>query len=122
MMAVTSLEIKTRGDVNGNVEESINDTIAVSPWMTQDSLKCTERRNNQNISNNQLLDKEEPKTDKIEHQTSVLDLISTTTVNGGRPKVSTLKNNKTSKRERMKRISILLVSSWEKRRILRAFK
>ena len=42
--------------------------------------------------NNQLLDKEGYETDKSEHQTSVLDIISTTTVNGGRPKVPTLKN------------------------------
>ena len=70
--------------------------------MVEYSLKFAARRHNQKISNNQLLDKEEAATDKSEHQTSVLGLISTTTVNGGRPKGSKLKNNKTSKRERMK--------------------
>ena len=62
--------------------------------MTEDSLKCAARIHKQNISKNQLLDKEEAKTDKSEHQTSVLGLISTTTVNGGRPKVSNIKNEK----------------------------
>ena len=72
----------------------IDDAIAVSPWMTEDRLKCAARRHNQKISNNQLLDKEEAETDKSEHQTSVLVLIYTTTVNGGIPKVYTLKNKK----------------------------
>ena len=62
-MVVTSLEIKTRGDVYGNVKK-IDDSIAVSPCMTQDSLRCASRKNKQKISNNQLLDKEEAKTDK----------------------------------------------------------
>ena len=44
------------------------------------------------ISNNQVLDKEEAEIDKSWHQTSVLGLIYSTTVNGGRPKISTLKN------------------------------
>ena len=60
--------------------------------MTHESLKCAVRRHTHKISNNQLFDKEEAETDKSEHQTSVLGIISTTTVNGGRPKVSTLKN------------------------------
>ena len=54
--------------------------------MTEDNLKYAARRHNQKISNNQLLDKGESETDKIEHQTSVLGIISTTSVNGGRPK------------------------------------
>ena len=62
--------------------------------MTEDSLKCAAIRHKHKISNNKLLDKEEAETDKSEHQTSVLGLISTTTVNGGRPKGSTLKNKK----------------------------
>ena len=33
-MVVTSLEIKTGGDVYGNVKKIINDSIAVRPWMT----------------------------------------------------------------------------------------
>ena len=50
----------------------------------------------QKIINNQILDKEEDEVDKSEHQTSFLCLISSTTVNGGRPKGSTLKNKKNS--------------------------
>ena len=72
----------------------IDDAIAVIPWRTQDSLKFSARRHKQKISNNQLLDKEEAEIDKSEHQKSVLGLISTTSVNGGIPKVSTLKNKK----------------------------
>ena len=60
--------------------------------MTEEILKCEVRRHKQKVSKNQLLDKEESETDQSEHQTSVLGLIYTTTVNGGRPKVSTLKN------------------------------
>ena len=56
---MTSLESKRRGDVYGNVKKIINDAIAVSPWMTEDSLKCAARRHKQKISSNQLLDKEE---------------------------------------------------------------
>ena len=93
-MIVTSIERKTRGDVYGNVKKIINDVIAVSPWMAEDSLKCAARIHKQKIRNNQLLDGEEAETDKSEHQTSVLGLLSTTTVNGGRPKVSKLKNKK----------------------------
>ena len=74
------------------------DVISVIPCTTEESLKCAARRHKQNISNNQLLDKEEAETDKSEHQTSVLGIISTTTANGRRPKGSTLENNKTSKR------------------------
>ena len=58
-MVVTSLESKTRGCVYGNVKKIIDDAIAVSPWMTEDSLKCAARRHKHKISNNQLLDKEE---------------------------------------------------------------
>ena len=72
----------------------INDAIAVSQRITEDSLKCELRRHKQKISNNQLFDKEEIETDKSEHQPSVLGLIFNTDVNGGRPKVSTLKNKK----------------------------
>ena len=57
-MVVPSLESKTRGDFYGNLEKSINDAIAVSPWMTENSLKCSERIHKKKISNNQLLDKE----------------------------------------------------------------
>ena len=87
---MTSLESKTRGDVYINVKKIIDDAIYVSPCMTGDSLNCAARWNKQNISNNKLLDKEEAETEKSEHQTSILGLISTTTVNGGRPKVLTL--------------------------------
>ena len=62
--------------------------------MTKNGILCAARRHKKKISNNQLLDKEEAETDKSEHQTSVLVLISTTTVNSGRPKVSTIKNKK----------------------------
>ena len=58
-MVLTSLESKTRGDVYGNVKKIINDAIAVSPWMTEDSLNCAARRHKQKIIKNQLLDKEE---------------------------------------------------------------
>ena len=62
--------------------------------MSYDSLKCAARRHKQKISKNQLLDKEKSEIDKSENQKSVLGLISTTTVNGRRPTVSTLKNRK----------------------------
>ena len=39
-MVVISLERKTRGEVYGNVIKNINDAIAVSPRMIEDSLKC----------------------------------------------------------------------------------
>ena len=54
---MASLESKTRGDVYGNVK-IIDDTIAVILWMTENSLKCAERRHKKKISNNKLLDKE----------------------------------------------------------------
>ena len=57
-MVVTSLERKIRGDIYGNLKKIIDDAIAVSPWMTQDSLKYAARRHKQKICNNQLLDKE----------------------------------------------------------------
>ena len=71
-MVMKYLERKSRGDVYRNVKKIIYDAIAVIPWMTQDILKCAAKRHRQNISNNQLLDKEESETDKSEHQTSVL--------------------------------------------------
>ena len=45
---MTSLEIKTRGDVYGN------DAIVVRPWMTEDSLKFESRGHKKKIINNQL--------------------------------------------------------------------
>ena len=48
--------------------------------------KLFSEKTNQKIRINQLLDKEEAETDKCEHQTSVLGLISATTVDGGRQK------------------------------------
>ena len=39
-MAVTYLERKTRGDVYRNVKKIIDDSIAVSPWMTGGRLNC----------------------------------------------------------------------------------
>ena len=75
-------------------KEIIDDAIAVIPWTTKDSLKCAARRNKQNTSNYKILDKEESRTDKSEHPTSLLGLIPTTTTNGGIPKGSTLKNKK----------------------------
>ena len=57
-MVVTCLERTTRSYVYRSVKKIINDDIAVSPCMTEDSLKCTTRRHKQKISNNQLLDKE----------------------------------------------------------------
>ena len=62
--------------------------------MTNNSLKCVERIHNQKISNNPLLDKEESEADESEHQTSVLSLVSSITVNGGIPKGSKIKNKK----------------------------
>ena len=91
---MTSLESKIRGDVYGNVKKIIDDAISVNPWMTYNSLECAARRHKQKISNNRLIHTEEAETDKSEHQPSVLGLICTTDVNGGRPKVSTLKNKK----------------------------
>ena len=110
-VVLTSLESKTRGNVYGNVKEIIDDSIAVSPWVIEDSLKCASRIHKQKICNNQLLYKEEAETYQRKHQTSVLGLISTTNANGIRPKGSTLKNKKTSKKEWMKQSSILLVRS-----------
>ena len=75
--------------------------------MTENSLKCETRRHRQKISNNQLIDKEESETDKSEHQPSVLGLIYTTAVNGGRPKGSTLKNKK-NLQERMDEVKLHL--------------
>ena len=62
--------------------------------MKKDSLKCAARRHNHQISKNQLLYKEETEAFKIEYQTSVLSIIYSTTINGGRPKDSTLRNKK----------------------------
>ena len=63
-MVVISLERKTRADVYGDVKKIIDDAIAVSLWMTEDSLKCAARRHKQKIISNQILDKEESDTDK----------------------------------------------------------
>ena len=57
-MVSTSLEIKTRGDVYGNLKRIIDYAIAVSPWMTKISLKCASIRHKQKIGNNQLIDQE----------------------------------------------------------------
>ena len=104
-MVSTSLERKTRGDVYGNMKKIIDDAIDVGPWITEKSLKCSARRKKQKVSNNQLIDKEEAKTDKREHQTPVLGIIYTTAVNGGRPKGLTLKNSRNSK-ERMEELKL----------------
>ena len=102
-MIVTSLESKTRGDVYGNVKKTIDNAIAVSPWMTEDSLKCAARRHTHRryVTINYLIKKKLEQI-KLKHQTSVLGLISTTIVNGGRPKGLTLKNKKISNREWVK--------------------
>ena len=92
-MVMTSLESKTRGDVYGNVKK-IHDAIFIRPWTTEDIIRRAPRRKKLKISNNKLLDKEEAEADKNEHQISVLSLISSTTINGGRPKGPTLKNKK----------------------------
>ena len=84
------------------MKKIIDDEIAVSPWMTEDSLKCASIRHNQKINNNQPLDKEEAETDKNEHQTPVLGFISTTTSMVGDQKDQHLKIRKNSKREWMK--------------------
>ena len=78
----------------------IDDAIAISPCMIEDNLNYAARRHKYKISKNQLIDKEEAETDISEHQTSVLGLISTTAINGGRPKGSKLKN-KENLQERM---------------------
>ena len=62
--------------------------------MIADSLHCAARRHKNKISKNQLLDKYESETYKIEHQTPVLSLFPSTTANGGIPKGSKLKNKK----------------------------
>ena len=72
----------------------IDDAIAVSPWITENNLKCAAIIHKQEISNNKLIDKEEAETDKIDRQPSVLGLIYNTAFNGRRPKVSALKNKK----------------------------
>ena len=70
-----SLESTTRGDVYGNVKNIIDDAIAVSPWMTENILKCAARRNKQKIMNNRIIDKEEAETDKSEHQPSLTSVV-----------------------------------------------
>ena len=67
-MVLTPLESKTRGVVYGNVKKIIDDVVAVSPRMKDNSLKCAARRHKQKISNNQLIDKEEAETDQSEYQ------------------------------------------------------
>ena len=54
---MTSLESKTKCDIYGNVKEIINDAISIIPWMTEDRIKCAERRKNHKIRNKQQLDK-----------------------------------------------------------------
>ena len=40
-MVMISLGSKTRGDVYRNMKKIIDDAIAIIPWMTKDSLKCS---------------------------------------------------------------------------------
>ena len=68
--------------------------------MAEDILKSAAIRHKQKISNKQVIDKEEAEADKSEHQTPVLSIISSTAINGGRPKGSTHKNKKKTQ-ERM---------------------
>ena len=68
-MVLTYLEIKTRGNVYVNLKKMIDDAIAVSPWMTDNSLKYEARRHQHKTSNNELIDKKDAETNKIEHQT-----------------------------------------------------
>ena len=56
-MVNISLESKTGGFLIENVKKNINNTIAVSPWMIDDILKCASRRHTHKIRNNKLLDK-----------------------------------------------------------------
>ena len=90
------------------MKKIIRGAIAVCQWMTEDSLKFAARRHRQKRSNNQLMYKEEVETDKSEHQTSVLGLISATIVNGEIPIVSTLKN-KRNIQERMDEAKLHLI-------------
>ena len=91
---MTSLESKTRGDVYKNAKRIIDYAISVRPCITENILKCAARGHKKKISNNQLFDKEEAETYQSEHQTSVLGLIYTTTINGEIPKGLKLKNKK----------------------------
>ena len=52
-MVSTSLDSKSRGDVNGNLKKIIDDAISVSPWMTENILKYAARIHKQKIGNNQ---------------------------------------------------------------------
>ena len=54
-MVVIYLESKTRGDFYGNVKKIINDDIAVSSRMKQDSLKRLSIRRKKKIGNNQII-------------------------------------------------------------------
>ena len=85
--------------------------------MIKNSLKCATRRHKHKISNNRLLDKEKSETYKSEHQTSVLGLISTTTINGRRPKVSKLKNKK-NLQEIMDEVKLRLTCFYRSKRIV----
>ena len=119
-MVATSLKRKIRGDVYVNMKKIIDYAIDVSPWMTENSLKCAARRHKQKISNNQLIYKEEAESDKSEHQPSVLSIICNTDVNGGRPKGSTLKNKK-NLQDKMDEAKLHITCfSWRKRRSLSA--
>ena len=76
----------------------------------------------QNKSNNQILDKEEAEVDKIQYQTSVFIIISSTTFNGGIPKLSTLKN-KNNIQDRMDNMKLHITHFyWSKRRMFGAFR
>ena len=67
-MVVTSIDSKKRGDGYRNVKKIIDYSIAVSPWMTEDSLKCAVIIHKKKRIDNKLIDKEEAETDKSEHQ------------------------------------------------------
>ena len=66
-MLVISLERK-KDEMFTEMWKIIDDAISVSPWITENIIKCAARRHKQKISNNQLIDKEEAETDKSEHQ------------------------------------------------------
>ena len=89
--------------------------------MTEDSIKCAARRHTHNISNNQLLDKEEYEADKSDHKTSVLSHIYSTTFNGGIPKGLTLKKTKNTSRIIYEAKLHITRFYWRKRRIFCAF-
>ena len=89
-MVVTYLEEKIRGDLYVEVGKKMV-SFFVIPWMTENKTKCAAIIHKKKISNDKKIDKEEAETDKSEHQTSLLGIISITIVNGGKPKGLTLK-------------------------------